>query len=167
MGRGLLRSAGSLFGGKLAELSGAAEQWDRSTNSPAKDRAMKEAGKAVRDEFRRCRGCGNWVCIAVCWNDEVGQCLVCSPSVAEELSRAQAAAQIDQVRDKARTVDWTEDLDVTTRAKVRCPECSARIEGGKFCPECGFQLAQKAFCGNCGAESPKGRKFCSECGERL
>jgi hypothetical protein len=98
-GRGLLRAAGSLVGGKASELANVAEQWqyDRGTNSKAKDKALAHAVESVRDEFRQCRGCGDWVCVAVCWNHEVGQCLVCSPSVAEEVSRAQAAAQKDQI----------------------------------------------------------------------
>jgi DNA-directed RNA polymerase subunit M/transcription elongation factor TFIIS len=168
-GRGLLRSAGSLFGGKLAEISGAAEQigFDRASNSAAKDKAMKTAVEAVRDEFRQCRNCGNWVCAAVCWNDEIGQCLTCSPSVAETLSAAQAAAQVQQIQEKAQTVDWTADLDVKQRAKVKCPHCGASVEGGKFCPECGKALSLRVFCGNCGAEMEAGKKFCSECGQKL
>ncbi|MGH9279252.1 MAG: zinc ribbon domain-containing protein [Acidimicrobiales bacterium] len=168
-GRGLLRSAGSLFGGKLAELSGAAEQldFDRATNSPAKDKAMGEAVEAVQDEFKQCRNCGNWVCVSVCWNDEIGQCLTCSPSVGDVVSAAQAAAQVEQIQAKARDVDWTSELDMTERAKVRCPSCGASVQGGKFCPECGGALAKKKFCGNCGTEMDASKKFCSECGQAV
>ena len=169
MGRGLLRSAGSLLGGKIADLSNAAEtfQWDRATNSPAKDKAMGEAVEAVKDEFKQCRGCGNWVCVPVCWNHEIGQCLTCSPSVAEEVSRAQAAAQVEQVWEKARTVDWTGDVDIATRARLDCPDCGAKIDGGKFCPECGTKVEKKVFCTNCGTEETSGAKFCSECGQKF
>jgi hypothetical protein len=168
-GRSLLRSAGSLFGGKLAELSGAAEQigFDRASNSPAKDKAMKEAVEAVRDEFHQCRNCGNWVCAAVCWNDDIGQCLTCSPRVGDILSAAQAQAQLEQIQEKTKTVDWTADLDIKQRAKVKCPHCGASVEGGKFCPECGKALSLKVFCGNCGAEMEAGKRFCSECGQKL
>jgi hypothetical protein len=168
-GRGLLRGAASLFGGKLNEISNAAEtlQYDRGTNSPAKDKAMKEGVAAVKDEFKQCRGCGNWVCVPVCWNHDIGQCLTCSPSVAEEVSRAQAAAQVEQVWEKAKTVDWTTDIDIAERAKVTCPKCSAKIDGGKFCPECGEKLSVKKFCGECGAESEEGVKFCGECGTKI
>ncbi len=168
-GRGLLRGASSLFGGKIADLSNAAEsfRWDRSTNSKAKDAAMTEAVEWVADEFKQCRGCGNWVCQQVCWNHDIGQCLVCSPSVADEVSRAQAAAQVEQIQEKARTVDWTADLDIATRAKVACPSCGAAVDGGKFCPECGEKLAKTAFCTECGSQMPEGAKFCAECGHRL
>ncbi len=168
LGKGLLRGAGSLIGGKVADLSYAAETvtWDRGTNSAAKDKAMRQAVDSVKGQFKQCRGCGNWVCVDVCWNGEIGQCLVCSPSVADELSRAQAAAQVDQIREKATTVDWTKDLDIAQRAKVTCGACNASVKGGKFCPECGETLSAKAFCGNCGTSMEKGKKFCPECGEK-
>ncbi|MEY2421284.1 MAG: hypothetical protein QOI95_1351 [Acidimicrobiaceae bacterium] len=171
-GRGFLRAASSMFGDRvesLGKLSNAAEalQYDRGTNSPQKDKAMKQAVEAVKDQFKQCRGCGNWVCVPVCWNHDIGQCLTCSPSVAEEVSRAQAAAQMRQIRDKAETVDWTEDIDIAERAKVTCPHCQAKIDGGKFCPECGEALSAKKFCGECGAESDAGVKFCAECGTKL
>lgn len=168
-GRGLLRSAGSLLGGKVADLSHAAEafQWDRGTNSKAKDKAMTTAMESVRQEFSQCRGCGNWVCLPVCWNTDIGQCLVCSPSVVEEISRAQAAAQVEQIQEKARTIDWTADLDIANRARVTCPSCSASIDGGKFCPECGEKLVKQVFCTECGTQMPDGAKFCGECGNHL
>lgn len=168
-GRGLLRSAGALFGGKLAELSGATEQfpWDRATNSAAKDKALAEATAMVAEEFRQCRGCGDWVCRAVCWKHEVGQCLRCSPGVVEEISRAQAAAQVRQIQEKAETIDWTADLDIARRAVVECPACHTKVDGGKFCPECGSKLAPTTFCTNCGTELREGAKFCSECGQRV
>jgi len=66
-----------------------------------------------------------------------------------------------------REVDWTRDLDIAERAKVTCPSCSAKIDGGKFCPECGTKLARSVFCTNCGTEMPDGAKFCGECGTPL
>jgi hypothetical protein len=171
-GRGLLRAATSMFGDRvesLGKLSNAAEslQYDRGTNSPQKDKAMQQAVEAVKDQFKQCRGCGNWVCVPVCWNHDIGQCLTCSPSVAEEVSRAQAAAQVRQIHEKAETVDWTDNIDIAERAKVTCPKCSAKIDGGKFCPECGETLSAQKFCGECGAESKAGVKFCAECGTKL
>ena len=103
-GRGLLRAAGGLFGGKLNDLSYAADSmmYNRETNSKAKDEALRSAVEAVRPNFKQCRGCGDWVCLPVCWNDEVGQCVNCSPFVAEEISKAQAAAQIEQIQEKVK-----------------------------------------------------------------
>lgn len=168
-GKGFLRAAGSLFGNAgLDRLANAADSlsYDRGTNSKQKDKALAEAVEAVRHNFKQCRGCGNWVCVDVCWNNEVGQCANCSPFVAEEISRAQAAAQVEQIHEKARTIDWTEDLDLTSRAKVKCPSCSATVEGGKFCPECGEKLSKTAFCSECGTELDAGAKFCTECGTK-
>lgn len=164
----LLRGLGSLtekFG--MADKLGNAshEFYDRMTGSAAKDEALEEAVEAVRPHFRQCRGCGDWVCHEVCWNEEIGQCLTCSPSVADEISRAQAAAQVEQIQEKAREIDWTRDLDLTTRAKVKCPSCSASITGGKFCPECGANLQPKGECGNCGT-ALDGAKYCPECGQK-
>ena len=170
MGRGLLRAVGSLFGGQLAELSNSAEQWryDRATNSAAKDRALSAAVEDVRDKFRQCRGCGDWMCAAMCWNEDIGQCLRCSPSVAEEVSRAQASAQRDQIWDAAQQQNWTKDIDLTTRAKLNCPSCGSKVSGGKFCASCGSSLAIAAKCDGCGfADNAPGAVFCSECGHRL
>jgi hypothetical protein len=164
-GRGLLRAAGGLFGGAIGSLSDAADDiMDRGTNSAAKDKALREAVAAVKPHFRQCRGCGDWVCQEVCWNDAIGQCVMCSPLVAEELSKLQAEAQLEQLREKVRETDWTEDLDVTTRVKVTCPSCGAASSGGKFCGECGGKMSPATFCTECGAKIEGGARFCSECG---
>jgi hypothetical protein len=169
-GRGLLRAVGSMFGGVAEDLSRSVDRWryDRASNSSAKDRALAEAVDLVRNEFRQCRGCGDWMCAAMCWNEEVGQCLRCSPAVNEELSRAQAAAQRDQIWQRARQTDWTAGMDVGTRAVVTCPDCGARSDGGKFCSSCGTSLAPKVKCTGCGHEGNRiGALFCAECGGKL
>src|ERR1051326_2596580 len=114
------------------------------------------------------RICANWVCRAVCWNDEVGQCLTCSPRVSDTLAAAQSAAQVQQIRDKVAQEDWTKDVDVTTRAKVTCPHCGADTDvGGKFCGSCGGALTSAKHCTNCGAGLKEGAKFCGECGTQV
>jgi RNA polymerase subunit RPABC4/transcription elongation factor Spt4 len=107
------------------------------------------------------------VCNTVCWNAEVGQCVKCSPFVAEEISKAQAAAQIEQIQEKVKEIDFTGDLDLKNRAKVKCGACNAVVEGGKFCPECGEKLSKVSFCTECGAEQKDGAKFCAECGHKM
>lgn len=169
-GRSILRSAGSLFGGRAQDISRSVESWryDRATNSPAKDKALAEAADSVQGQFKQCRGCGDWMCVDLCWNHEVGQCLRCSPSVAEEVSRAQASAQRDQIWEKAQTVDWTKGVDVDTRARLTCPSCQAKVDGGKFCSSCGGSLAVPVRCTGCGNQGNKpGAMFCSECGKGL
>jgi DNA-directed RNA polymerase subunit RPC12/RpoP len=170
MGRGALRAIGSFFGGKIQDLSHSADQWryDRATNSPAKDSALSAAVQEISPSFRQCRGCSDWMCAAQCWNEDIGQCLRCSPSVTEEMSRAQAEAQRQQIWDKAREVNWTGDLDLETRAKLNCPSCGSKVDGGKFCSSCGSPLAVKVDCGGCGSTTNKpGAVFCSDCGTRL
>lgn len=170
MGRSALRAVGSFFGGKLQDLSHSAEQWryNRATNSPAKDSALAAAVQEISPSFRQCRGCGDWMCAAQCWNEDIGQCLRCSPSVAEEMSRAQADAQRQQIWDKARETNWTGDLDLATRAKLNCPSCGTKVDGGKFCSSCGSSLALKVDCTGCGSTTNKpGAVFCSDCGTRL
>lgn len=170
MGRGLLRAVGSLFGGAVEEVSRSAEQWryDRATNSPAKDRALTAAVEEISPSFQQCRGCGDWMCKSLCWNDEIGQCLRCSPIVAEEVARAQSAAQRDQIWQQARQQDWTKDVDLATRARLNCPSCGVKTDGGKFCSACGSPLAIPATCGGCGSTANKpGAVFCSDCGNRL
>ncbi|MGW7535672.1 double zinc ribbon domain-containing protein [Amycolatopsis sp. NPDC054798] len=168
-GRSMLRAVGSFFGGTLQQLSSSADQWkyDRATNSSAKDRALTAAVEEITPRFRQCRGCSDWMCAEQCWNEEIGQCLRCSPSVAEEVSRAQAAAQRDQIWDKAREKNWTSDLDLDTRAKLTCPDCGLKVNGGKFCTGCGSSLAPTVHCGECGKESKAGAVFCADCGHRL
>ncbi len=88
-------------------------------------------------------------------------------TAAEEVSRAQAAAQRDQIWDQAREKNWTADLDLDTRAKLTCPGCGLKAEGGKFCTGCGSSLAPTVHCGECGKEAKAGAVFCSDCGHRL
>ncbi|MFN2642994.1 MAG: zinc ribbon domain-containing protein [Actinomycetota bacterium] len=167
VGKGLLKGLGRLTGGTLANLGYATDELvNRNTNSAAKDKALGEAVEAVRDQFKQCRNCGDWVCAAICWNDEVGQCLTCSPRVVDELSRAQAAVQVEQIREKVKETDWTKDVDVTTRAKVKCPHCGADTDGGKFCPSCGGSLVSAKHCTNCGSSLKADAKFCAECGQK-
>jgi len=170
MGRGLLRAVGSLFGGAAEDLSRATEQWryDRATNSPAKDKALTAAVQEISPSFSQCRGCSDWMCKTLCWNEEIGQCLRCSPSVAEEVARAQSAAQRDQIWEKARQKDWTAAVDVDTRAKLNCPSCGTKVDGGKFCSACGGSLAVPVTCSGCGSTGNKaGAVFCSDCGGKL
>jgi hypothetical protein len=164
----LLRGLGSFSNkwGIVDKLGHASNELvDRFTGSAAKDKALASAVETVRPHFLQCRACGDWVCKDVCWNHDIGQCLNCSPHVVDELSRAQAAAQVEQLREKAREIDWTRDVDVTTRARVSCPSCNATVAGGKFCPECGANLQPKHECTNCGT-TLGGAKFCPECGQK-
>ncbi len=167
-GQRLVRGVGNLFGGALSELSSAADQLlDRGTNSVAKDRALRGAGQEIADRFHQCRGCGDWVCEDVCWNDQVGQCVRCSPVITEQLAQLQAEARRNQLVDQLSTTDLIQGLAVGQQAQPRCPSCGAQAAGGKFCSECGASLRQEQTCPSCAAVNPVGAKFCSECGTGL
>lgn len=167
-GRGLLRAAGGLLGGRLDDLAGAADQmaWNRSTNSKQKDKALAEAVEAVRPHFVQCRSCSDWVCRDVCWNGEVGQCANCSPFLDEEIARARGDAQREQIAQRLGSMNLVEDLDLTGGKRLRCPSCEAFTDGGKFCQACGAKLDQGGFCAECGAAMKAGAKFCADCGHR-
>jgi hypothetical protein len=90
------------------------------------------------------------------------------PVVAEEVSRAQAAAQQEQIWQVARQQTWTEHVDVSTRTTLNCPTCGTKTAGGKFCSSCGSSLSVAAICGGCGfADNAPGAMFCSGCGHKL
>jgi len=162
----LLRGIGSMtsrFGVVDRLGSASTELYDRFSGSAAKDKALRTAVEAVRPHFAQCRGCGEWVCRDVCWNDAIGQCLTCAPIVADELARAQAAAQVAQIQERTAEVDWAADLDLATRRRVSCPSCSAPSRGGRFCTECGTDLQAASACAGCGTVLA-GARFCPDCG---
>jgi DNA-directed RNA polymerase subunit M/transcription elongation factor TFIIS len=92
----------------------------------------------------------------------------CSPAVAEEVSRAQASAQRDQIWQQATQQDWTKNVDIETRATLSCPSCGSKVGGGKFCSSCGSSLTPAVKCAGCGyADNAPGAVFCSEFGTRM
>ena len=46
---------------------------------------------------------------------------------------------------------------------MKCPNCGAEDQTGKFCASCGAAL--DVTCPSCGAEVPAGASFCTACGE--
>lgn len=167
-GRGLLRSLGDMVGGPLRDLGNAADDFmlNRGTNSTAKDRALAKAVREIAPNFTQCRGCGDWVCHEVCWNEPVGQCVRCAPELNDELARLQADARREQARERLESTDLLRGTNVAERVVAACPSCGARTSGGKFCAECGSPLARTTTCTGCEAELPESARFCPECGTR-
>jgi len=146
------RPAITSFGGRLAELGGSLlggeigsriqqvgmfAQYGRSgTRGVTNDQRLREAAEDVADQFHQCRGCTEWVCRQVCWNEPAGVCHQCA---AARQSAAPAAP-----------------------TGIGCPNCGA-VGAGKFCGDCGTPLARSAFCGSCGADT-HGARFCGQCG---
>ncbi len=46
---------------------------------------------------------------------------------------------------------------------MKCPNCGAENQEGKFCASCGAGLDVQ--CSSCGAEVPAGARYCTACGE--
>jgi hypothetical protein len=161
---GLLRAAGSIFGGALGRAGWAGDQVKDVFRGKAWDDAFAQAVEEGKLEFKQCTRCGKWVCPEVCWNEKRTLCEECAPDLQEEAANAQAQAAVEQVREKARQASLVEDVDMSAHQVAACPHCNARVEGGKFCPECGKPLTSKATCGKCGTRFDG--KFCPECGTR-
>ena len=167
MAGGMLRAAGSLFGGVLGRAASSEYEIRRAIGGPAHDSAMKKAVEEAKGRFKKCSRCGKWVCPDTCWNAAKGLCEECAPDLREEAAAAQAQAAKDQITEKARASDQTGGLDVTGNVSVRCSACNAQIQGGKFCPECGAPVATTTRCRKCSSEAKPGAKFCPECGEKM
>ena len=165
-GGALLRAAGSFFGGALSSAGHSAYDVQRAVGGKAHDDALRAAVTEIKGKFHQCRRCGKWVCPEVCWNEKRGMCVHCAPDVQAELAAAQVEAQVEQIREGVRKVDWTKDMDLAGETVSSCPKCGARVQG-KFCPECGATLAPKVKCSACGCNVDEGVKFCPECGNKM
>jgi hypothetical protein len=162
----VLRAAGDFFGGVLGRASSSAYEIQQAVGGKAHDDAFAAAVEEARPRFIQCVRCGDWVCREVCWNTKRGLCTECAPKTEVEIAAAQAAAQVEQIREKVRGRDQTRGLDLDTEMVARCPDCGAECSGGKFCPECGAVLSQKAGCVKCGAPLEAKARFCPECGAK-
>ena len=166
---GFLQAAGNLFGGMLGSAGSSAYEIQRAIGGKGHDDALRKAVQAGKQYFKQCSRCGHWVCPEVCWNARAGQCEDCAPDESEELASAKAQATREQIAEKARTQDYTSDLNFDKNAIAVCGGCGARMDAGaKFCAECGAASAAAQatpkFCSGCGAKLEPGGKFCPECG---
>jgi uncharacterized OB-fold protein len=170
MAGGLLRAAGSLFGGVLGRVGDSTYEIQRAIGGKAHDDALIKAVDEAKQHFKQCSRCGKWVCPDVCWNHERGLCEGCAPDEREEIAAAQAQATSDQIFQKARATNLTEHVDMEKKATAaigQCPGCGAKTTGSKFCPECGGALITSIKCKRCGAESSPSTLFCPECGNKM
>jgi hypothetical protein len=141
--RSAFRPAVTSFGGRIAELGGSllggelgsriqqvgmfAQYGRSSTRGVTNDQRLREAAEDVAEQFHQCRGCTEWVCRQVCWNEPTGLCHQCA---AQRLSAASAG--------------------------VGCPNCGA-VGSGRFCGDCGTPLARSVACRSCGADTQGAR----------
>lgn len=144
-GRGLLRMASSLFGGKVSQASWSLDAYNSGRDgSGRKDKHYAKAVRAVLPNFRQCADCNRWICAASCWNEPAQRCTQCKP-----VDRAAAAAAAPGVR-------------LTTR----CATCGD-VGAGKFCSACGAERNPVRDCPKCGVQAKPGAAFCSECGTKM
>lgn len=120
---GLLQAAGSLFGGILGSAGNSSYEIQRAIGGPAHDRALQHAVEEVKQKFRRCQRCGNWVCAEICWNERAAQCTGCTPKYEQEVifmrTQAQVEATQQQLREKALTTDYVSGVDMNPDAQVQ------------------------------------------------
>jgi hypothetical protein len=169
MAAGLLKAAGSIFGGSLANAGYGADHVKDMLRGSAWDDAYGEAIAEIKPKFHQCTRCGKWVCPEVCWNAERSLCEECAPNLQEQAASIQAHVAVEQTWDKARKVDQTEGLDVAAKqaSSSTCPKCNAALPvNAKFCAGCGTPVGAKAkiFCTECGGEMAPAAKFCPGCG---
>ena len=119
---GLLQAAGSIFGGFLGSAGNSTYEIQRAIGGPAHDRALQQAVTEVKQKFRRCQRCGNWVCAEICWNEPAAQCTGCTPKYEQEVislrTHAQVQATQQQLQDKAATTDYVSGIDMRPDAEV-------------------------------------------------
>lgn len=165
---GLLKAAGSLFGGRLSQAGYGADHVKDALRGPAWDSAFKDAVEEIRPKFKQCTGCGKWVCPEVCWNHSRDLCEECAPNLQEQAGSIQAKVAIEQAWDKARQADQTAGVDLATAQRAssaECSKCQAALQpGAKFCTGCGTPVAKAKFCSGCGASIGPGMRFCGGCG---
>jgi len=165
-----LRAAGNLLGGFFGRAADSAYDIQQAVGGPAHDGALRNAVSEIKPRFHQCRRCGQWVCGDICWNQERGQCVNCSPHMEQEITAIESEATIYQIREKAFSqTDLGGGVNLrSAAAPEECPSCGAEVPVGmKFCGECGTNVNAKPRCPSCGTEAQPGLKFCGECGTKL
>jgi len=158
-----LGAASSLLGGIFNNASNLANRAKSASWEKAHDTAFAAAVEQARPHFQKCKRCGKFV-DADCWNDTQTLCKGCAPDLEEEFAAAQSEATVQKAREVAYANVEVSAEKFKQTIVAACPNCGAKLTGGKFCPECGKPVAAKKFCTECGKEIPAGVKFCPECG---
>jgi membrane protease subunit (stomatin/prohibitin family) len=172
---GLLRAAGSLFGGIFSSAGNSAYEIQQAIGGRAHDDALAEAVEEAKQHFHQCTRCGTWVCPEVCWNAGAGLCEGCAPKFEEEFAashaQAKARAARDQLLEKAAAADFAAAADMSAGSVAgasapKCPSCGTATTS-KFCPDCGTPVAARLKCSGCGHEPAGAPRFCPECGDKM
>lgn len=134
-----------------------ADSIDQGLRGKERDKAYEIAVHKAMHFFKKCNGCGNWVCPQSCWNPESGMCDTCAPNANEEVAKSAAKRQANEA------VAKLEQSKVSAIKSLTCSSCGQSVRGGKFCEHCGGSL-QVRPCKECGATLEASANFCAECG---
>lgn len=137
-----------------------ADSIDRGLRGKERDKAYEIAAHQAMQFFRKCNGCGKWVCPKSCWNESFGMCEGCTPNSDEEKTKKAAQHIAQKVSADALA---TSGSDVKS---LSCQVCGHNAGGGKFCEHCGASMAQDRSCKGCGRPLKPSAKFCSDCGAK-
>lgn len=146
------------FGGYGAKR--VADSIDRGLRGKERDKAYEKAVHKAMHFFKKCNGCGKWVCPQSCWNQKFGMCESCAPDSNEEKLK-----QLAQ-KDVGETLKNVRESQKFAAISLSCPVCNQSVAGGKFCEHCGSSLEQTRACHGCGQALKASAKFCTECGAK-
>lgn len=172
----MLKAAGSLFGGPVAQAGWGADHLKDALRGPAWDSAFKSAIEECKPQFRQCTRCGQWVCPEVCWNHARGLCEGCAPDLTEQGAAIQAQVAVEQAWEQARAGDQLRGADLKNAVATvgaTCTSCQATLAAdARFCAQCGTAAPAKAsagpkFCAQCGGGLAAGARFCAGCGAKV
>lgn len=121
----------------------------------AKAKALEEAIELAEERYAVCPSCDKAVCES-CWNTGAQRCEDCIKQGSRSGSRGGSSR-----RDEAGASGGGGAAPVA----LRCPNCNAEQDGGRFCSECGFDMAAThKSCPTCGATCARSARFCTDCG---
>ncbi|NBQ53847.1 MAG: hypothetical protein EBU49_09735 [Proteobacteria bacterium] len=139
---------------------GIAKSIDRGLRGKERDTAYETAVHQAMVFFKKCNGCGKWVCPKSCWNHAFGMCEACAPNAAEEKTKKSAQHLVQKV------VADTLASNSPDAKSLSCQACGHNAGDGKFCEHCGATMAQDRSCKGCGRALKPATKFCPDCGAK-
>jgi len=129
---------------------------DRGLRGKERDAAYEKASAEALAHFKKCSGCGRWVCPATCWNEPLGMCETCAPNADEAAAKRAAKRSVERAEEAV-------DAGAVVQS-VTCHACGTQVRGGsKFCESCGSPLGAPS-CKHCKQPLNPGARFCGSCG---
>lgn len=122
----------------------------------ARSSALQDALELAEERYAECTECRRTVC-EDCWNMGAQRCVRCNGEGGGSRARAgdtSSGGSGGASRSGAVGGD-----------SLKCPNCSATSDGGRFCSECGFDMASThKSCPGCGTLCSRSARFCTDCG---